>query len=118
MKVEMLEPSHIYQDVESHPPLMQEEAQRKYIGQEVEWRLAFFSGSMQQDQAHLMFRCELRQVRPFGGITGTVSLSSYPWLKTLPADEPVLVKGRIRRVNSMTIELDILELSIPEPATA
>jgi hypothetical protein len=115
----MITPAEIYADVHSHPPLMQDDAKAKYIGQEVEWLLAFSSGSVDDDQARLMFHSRSRgELNPFGGVAGWVSLSAYPWLKTLRADELVLVRGRIRRVHFIAIDLDILELALPEPAIA
>ena len=110
----MLTPAEIYAEVESHPPLMQEEAKGKYLGQEVEWFLTFFSGSLYEDQVHLMFHHESRRI---GWVTGVVPLSDHLWLKTLRAEEPVQVRGRIRSIDAMAINLDILELSVPETVT-
>ena len=115
----MITPAEIYTDINSHPPLMQDDAKKKYIGQEVEWLLTFSSGSVEHDEAHVMFRSEgrsLGRAAGLGGVSGDVSLSAYPWLKTLRADEPVRVRGRIRGIHFIAIELDILELSVPEPA--
>src|SRR3989338_552688 len=81
---EMLELATIDQNIESHPPLMQEAAKKKYLGREVEWPLTFFSGSLRPDgRAHVMFHHASRR---FGGVTGDVVLSNYPWLKALRAD--------------------------------
>ena len=110
----MLKPADIYADIDSHPPLMQEDAKEKYLGQEVDWQLKFFSGSVEKkEQARVAFRQELRTP---GLVVGTVSLSDYPWLKALRADAVVRVRGRISSIDSMAIALDGLEVSLPEPA--
>ena len=110
----MLTPADIYADIESYPPLMQDEIKEKYVGQEVEWLVSFFSGSIHGGKARLMFHHASRRI---GGVTGVVALAEYPWLKSLRVDEPTRVKGRIRQIDAMAIELDILGLSIPEPAS-
>lgn len=112
----MLEPSKIYEDIESHPPLMQEEAQRKYIGQEIEWSLTFTGGYVHDGMCHLRFRSGPRLSAPNGGVRCAVPLSRYSWLKTMQAETPVQVRGRIREINVLAIELDALELSLSESA--
>ena len=113
----MITPVEIYAEINSHPPLMQAEVQEQFLGQDIEWPLTFVSGTAdKRGGAQLTFRFKPSHPRPFAGIYGEVPLSEYPWLKTLPADTPVRVKGRIRQVNELTIKLDILELSLQEPA--
>ena len=116
MAAETPQVAGIYQDIESHPPLMQAEARRKYRGQAIEWLLTFVSGSVDQGKAQLAFRSEPRLSGPLAGIWGDVALSEYPWLKTLPAETPLRVKARIKKVDGLAMTLDILELSLPEPA--
>ena len=114
-EVEMLKPAEIYADIDSNPPLMQEDAKAKYLGHEVDWQLTFFSGSVEKNgQARLAFHHEPRTM---GLVVGSVSLPDYPWLKSLRADEAVRVRGRICSVDYMAITLERLELSLPEPAT-
>ena len=113
-ETQALEPSAIYADIDSYPPLMRQEAKEKYIGREVDWLLAFFNGSVEKGRAHLSFHCESRIMQLVGG---TISLSDYPWLKSLRADEVVRVRGRISGIDPMTIKLDQLELSLPEAAS-
>ena len=111
----MLKPTEIYAEIDSHPPLMQEGAKEKYLGQEVDWQLIFFSGSVEKNgQARLAFHCEPRAM---GMVVGTASLAEYPWLKTLRADAAVRVRGRIQGIDSIAITLDGLEVSLPEPAS-
>jgi len=112
--VKELEPETIYSDINSYPPLMREERKRAYIGKEVEWQVTLADGYEDKGRVHLTFHCEPRVLRL---VSGTVRLSEYPWLKSLRADEPVQVRGRIRRLGGMAIELDILELNLQEPAT-
>ena len=112
--IKKLEPETIDADINSHPPLMREKIKREYLGKEVEWLVTFADGYEEKGKAHLTFHCEPRALRL---VSGTVVLSDYPWLKSLRADEPVQVRGRIRRLGGMAIELDVLELSLPEPAT-
>ena len=113
-EVEMLKPAEIYAEIDSNPPLMQEDAKDKYLGQEVDWLLTFFHGSVENGQARLAFHCKPRVM---GLVVCTASLAEYPWLKALHADAAVRVRGRIRSIDSMSITLDGIELSIPEPAT-
>ena len=109
----MLRPAGIYAEIKSQPPLMRDEAGHKYVGREVEWLVTFANGWESEGQAHLSFCVEPHVISM---VKGTVSLADYPWLKSLRADAVVRVRGRIRRVESMTIELDKLELGLPETA--
>jgi len=111
--VKELKPETIYSDIDSYPPLMREERKRAYVGKEVKWQVTLADGYKDRGRVRLTFHCEPSVLRL---VSGTVRLSEYPWLRSLRADEPVQVRGRIRRLGGMAIELDILELSIPEPA--
>ena len=111
--VKQLEPETIYADINSHPPLMREKIKRGYLGKPVEWLVTFADGYEEKGKAHLTFHCEPRALRL---VSGTVALSDYPWLKSLRADEAIRVRGRIQRIGGMAIDLDILEVSLPEPA--
>ena len=106
-KTETADPSAIFAEIKSYPPLMREEVQRPYIGREVEWRLAFSGGSIREGQASLCFF--IRQ--EFGMVVGDVPLARYPWLKSLPSDETVRIGGRIRKIDPSTIHLDISRLT-------
>ena len=46
-----------------------------------------------------------------------MALSDYSWLKTLRANELLRVRGRIRSIDALAIDLDILALGIPEPVS-
>lgn len=111
----MLQPTDIYAEIKSQPPLMRDEAGQKYIGREVEWLVTFDNGWESKGQAHLSFGVEPHVISM---VKGTVSLTEYPWLKSLRADKVVRVRGRISRIDGMAITLDKLELSLPEAANA
>jgi hypothetical protein len=111
----MLTPEEIYAEIESHPPLMREDAQRAYAGKEVEWLLRFVNGSARQEEARLTFWSEGGRSRM---VVGKVSLATYPWLKSLPQGETVRVRGRITEIDSLIVNIDILELSLPQGAAA
>jgi hypothetical protein len=115
----MLTPEEIYKEIDSHPPLMQDTAKEKYIGQTVDWPLLFIDGSVnERGEARLTFRYDRQTSYPLAGIRGVVALSEHPWLKTLPAETPVRVKAQIRELDALVIKLDILELSLPQAVAA
>ena len=84
--VNVLEPATIFAEIEAQPPLMPDEAAEAYLGQEVNWALTFSSGTKDRSgNARLSFRTPDELVRK---VHGTVRLSEYPWLNSLPADAP------------------------------
>ena len=103
--------SEIERDVCSYPPLRREEIRKTYVGKEVDWQTTFTNGwNEQKGQAGVVF-----QVEPLGlTIFGTVSLASYPWLESLGVGEAVQVRGTIRKLDGVSITLDIRELRVPE----
>ena len=104
-----LDPSEIYADIISRPPLMRAQAAKAYIGKDVDWVLSYANGNeLSLGEAWVAFRSGPREIRM---IAGTVPLSKYPELKSLPADTAVRVRGKIREVETLIIELDIAELS-------
>jgi hypothetical protein len=106
--VTFLDPANIFAEIEAHPPLMRAEAANTYVGKDIDWLLTFFSGhELGIGRARLTFRIASQGI---GMVVGAVSLSDYPWLKSLHADEPVRVRGRIRKIDTMSIELEISEL--------
>lgn len=108
----MITPADIYREIESHPPLMREDVGKSYIGNEVEWIVTFTSGSVHHDHAQLT--CWVEGHRPPKMVFADVSLATYPWLKSLPADTAIRMRGRIRAIDAMAITLDIAEISIPD----
>ena len=111
--VKALEPAAIYSEINAQPPLMREEASEAYIGEEVEWLLTLANGSVRKGRAELIFHFDSRDTRM---VCGKAPLARYPWLKSLGAGETVRVRGRISRITSLSIDLDVLELGLPEPA--
>ena len=106
--VAFLDPANIFAEIEAHPPLMREEAVKTYVGKDVNWTLTFWTGHMLDDhRVRLAFRVASQGISM---VMGTVSLSEYPWLKALHANEMVQVSGRIRDIEPMSLELDISEL--------
>ena len=106
--VAFLDPANIFAEVDAHPPLMREEAIKTCVGKDVDWLLTFFNGyELGVGRARLMFRIASQGI---GMVAGTVSLSDYPWLKSFHAGDAVRVRGRIRTIDTFSIELEIREL--------
>ena len=106
--ITFLDPANLFAEIDAQPPLMRDEAAKRYVGREVDWPLTFFSGHEHDlGQARVMFRVASQGI---GMVVGAVSLSDYPWLRSLHADEAVRVRGRIRNIDTMSIELDISDL--------
>ena len=112
----LLEPSTIFKDIEAQPPLMRDEVMQTYIGRKVNWQLTFRNGQVgDRDEAWLIFDAEPKGVRM---VTGTVPLSKYPRLRTLPSGEIIHVRGRIRKIDAVCVDLDIAELKLPASTEA
>lgn len=110
-EIKMLEPTEIYAEIDSRPPLTRTEAARAYAGKDVDWTLWYvFGRERSSGQVHLAFQIARQEVRM---AAGTVALSDYPWLKSLRADQAVRVRGKIRHIGTLTIEVDIAELTFP-----
>ena len=108
-----LESSDIFEEIQAQPPLMRQEIRDTFIGKEVEWLLTFANGSVHRGRAEVYFHAGPRNS---GMVAGTASLAEYPWLKSLRVGEVVRVHGHISRVQALMINLDILELNLPETA--
>ena len=106
--VTFLDSANIFAEIDAHPPLMREEAVKTYAGKDVDWLLTFFSGrEFGSGGVRLTFRVASQGL---GMVVGAVSLSDYPWLRSLHADEVVRVRGRIHTIDTLSIELEISEL--------
>ena len=106
--VTFLDPANIFAEIDAHPPLMRRQAVAQYVGRDVDWLLTFFDAhELGNDRARVTFHVASQGM---GLVKGAVSLSDYPWLKSLHADEAVRVRGRIRNIDAMSIELEIGEL--------
>ena len=111
-----LAPSGIFAEVESRPPLMREQAKAKYLGKQVKWALAFLDGRAGQDgEARLTFHFDPQDIRM---VSGSVRLSDYPRLRSTSVGERIRVRGTIRKVDALCIELDIRDLVFAKAAEA
>ena len=112
----LLEPSRIFAEIEARPPLMRDQITGMYLGQHIDWMLTFRNGSKDdRGQARLIF-----STQPYGiqMVTGTVRLPDYPGLKSLPSGKAVRVRGRIRKIDTNCVDLEITRLTFPKPAEA
>lgn len=110
-----LEPSAIFAEIESHPPLMREQAKTAYIGKEVAWSVIFVNGYQQSSgEARLTFQPEPNEIK---FISVTARLTDYPWLTSTRAGETVHLRGNIRNINTLSIEVSLKELCPAQPAT-
>ena len=108
MPSEAITPSGIFEEFDTQPPLMRRSFMEKYLGMEVDWSVTFADAwEGHTETVRVAFRFEPHSVRM---ITSDVLLSDYPRLRNLRAGEPLRVRGRIREVSRLWIELDVAEL--------
>ncbi len=101
------EAAKIFSEIETGPPLMRARARAAYLGKEIDWTAAFFSGDPEDEQrAFLAFRHEPSQKMIFV----RVALADYPWLQSAQRGERVRLHGRISDVGSLTIDLEAVRL--------
>jgi len=94
--------------MQAQPPLMRQEAAKAYLGKMVNWPVTFANASEQSSgQAHLIFCFDSYGINM---ITGNVLLSDYPQLRALRSGERLRVRGAIRKIDQLFIELDISKL--------
>lgn len=106
--VRSIEPPAIFAEIDAQPPLMRQRAAAIYLGKEVCWSLKFRNATeFSPGQAHLMFGFGNEIVRM---VTGEISLATHPGLVTARVGENLLVRGHLRRIDNMTIELDISDI--------
>ena len=111
-----MEPSQIFAEFDAQPPLMRAEFIERYIGMEVDWAGTLADAREQKpDQVHVVCWPEPDGKRL---IVGDVSLSEYPHLRQLRVDDPVRMRGRIRKVDVISIELEIQDLVFAKAAEA
>ena len=112
-KIKPLEPSKIFAKIAACPPLMREQASIAYIGKTVTWSAIFVNGYEQSSgQVRLTFQPEPNEIKFIGA---TVRLSDYPWLKSTRAGETIHVRGRIKKIDTLCIELERSELLLAQP---
>ena len=110
------DPLELFTQINSLPPLMRADAANAYVGTMVEWNLIFVDGDETvSGRARLVFRSGATGVRM---IMTDASLEDYPYLRSLPSGEAVRVRGRIRNIDALCINLDLTELVLPKAAEA
>ena len=98
----------IFSEIESGPQLMRAKARSAYIGQEIDWTAEFFSGEPEDEQrAFLALRHEPSEKMIFVHI----NLADYPWLQSARRGEVIRLRGRISKVEALTIGLDAVSLT-------
>ena len=112
----LTEPSQFFAEIDAQPPLMRANVANTYVGKEVDWNLFFVDGSEPiAGTASLIFHSGVMVVWI---ISGEVSLIEHPYLRSLPAGEPVRVRGKIKKIDALSINLDISELTLAKIAEA
>jgi len=107
-----LDPATIFAEIKAQPPLMRPQATQAYLGRSVDWSVIFANASEQPSgRAHLIFRFNQHDM---GMITGAASLAQYPQLRSLRSGERIQVRGRIRKIDTLSIELEIRDLGLPK----
>ena len=101
-------PEEIFAEFEAQPPLARRRSMQRYLGVEMDYPVTFADAwEADNETVRIALRFEPHSVR---GIVGNVALADYPQLEHLRAGEPLRVRGRIRSVSTLWIELDISEL--------
>ncbi len=112
-------PKQIFEEMDALPPLWRPKFIERLVGIEVDWPVTFADAWETDGKAvRVAFHFEPMSVR---GIMGTVSLETYPQLERLRAGERLRVRGRIRKIDRMFLEMDISDLLFcveAEPAVA
>lgn len=94
--------------MDAQPPLMRQQAAAVYLGREVCWSLRFSNATEpSQGQTRLIFRFDSHSVRM---VVGDIALSSYPSMMSARVNENMLVRGRVRKIDNLCIELEIHDL--------
>ena len=103
-----IEPAAIFAEMDAQPPLMRPQAVAVYLGREVCWSLRFANATEpSQGQTRLIFRFSSHSIRM---VVGDVTLSAYPSMTGTRVNENVLVRGRVRKIDNLCIELEIHDL--------
>ena len=97
----------VFGEYSAQPPLVRPQFAKKYVGVEVDWPVRFADAWEAGKKIRVAFHLETPAIR---GISGNVPRARYPQLEHLHAREPLRIRGRIRSVSTLWIELDITEL--------
>lgn len=104
----MLQPVEIFAAIDAQPSLMREDACEAYVGKEIDWSLAFINAKKSgRGQALAVFHFKPRGLRL---IMGKARLSAHPELEFMRDGEIARVRGTIRRIDALCIELDIRDM--------
>ena len=105
-------PARIYAEFDAQPPLMRPEVVSEYIGRDVNWSVTLAGAREERPgQAFVSFHFEPHSVRMIGG---EVSLSEYPQLKLTHVGHPIHLRGKIRKIDTLSIQLEISKLVFAE----
>ncbi|GEM_PF-2803866 len=102
-----LTPAQIFEEYKAQPPLMRETFAKKYVGIEVDWSVRLADAWQAGKNIRIAFHVDALGLHTVGG---EVPRAQYPQLEHLQAREPLRIRGRIRSVSTLWIELDIAEL--------
>lgn len=100
-------PEEIFAEFEAQPPLMRPRFAEKYVGMEINWLVRLADAWQAGKNTRVAFHVDTLGIHAIGG---EVPRAQYPQLEYLHAREPLRIRGRIRSVSSLWIELDISEL--------
>lgn len=107
-------PIQIYAEFDAQPPLVRQEAVQRYIGLEVDWPGTLADAREQKPGwVHVVCWPEPDDKRL---IVCDVPLSEYPQLKQLRVGDPLQLRGRIHKIDVLSIQLDIQELVFAKAA--
>ena len=107
-EISSIEPATIFAEIDSQPPLMRRRVATAYLGREICWSLIFSDASEPREgRTRLLFDFDPHSVKM---IVGEVLLSNYPSLMHAKSGESVLVRGRVKSVDKICIELEIQAL--------
>ena len=106
-EVRALEASEIFAKINAQPPLMRAKAWATYLGKEIDWITTFFSGEIEsEERVFLAFRHEASDKMIFVRVT----LTDYPWLTATRRGELVRLRGRIKDISPLAINLEATSL--------
>ena len=103
-----LTPTQIFKEFDQMPPLQRPRLTEHLQGETVDWSVRLANAWQNNDETvRVAFRYGPPTVQ---SIIGNVRRSDYPQLEHLQVGESLRVRGRIRLVSTLWIELDITEL--------
>jgi hypothetical protein len=104
-----LTPCEIVDAIRSQTPMMREEMAKQYIDVPVDWQLLFYNASLRDERIRVMAN---PKERLFPSVVFWLPSDRQGELKTLPQDAPIRLKGTIKEIDGLQIELDNAEMII------